>query len=34
MVEFFDAFGIVWKDRTNNKIVDFIKFCFKELDVD
>ena len=24
MIECFDAFGIVWKDRTNNKMVDFL----------
>ena len=24
MIEYFDAFGIVWKDRTNKKMADLL----------
>lgn len=25
MIEFFDAFGIIWKDRSNNKMANFLE---------
>ena len=34
MIECFDAFGIVWKDRTNNKVADLLaNITIKPVDI-
>ena len=32
IIEYFDAFGIVWKDRSNNKMADLLKNIAIKLD--